>query len=431
MSPAAPAAKRKTARDRLAEKRLQLRKEARASVSQDEIVCQLCHQVYRAIRVSHLRAAHDYQGEHPVEDYKAKFGLRVAASVEVCRTLCDLRTERARREGVHYTRKQVLWELRRRLRAGRSISPSGLGEGFYQTVCRRFGTWTRAVRHLGIDPLEHRRTRCWPRARILRGLRERGDRGAALSMSSVSNEHPALYMAARRSFGSWAGALRAAGFDPRTCRKPAEWDLARAEVWIRELHARGGSLKPAEVPRPIYASVCRRSEGGWGRFVRSLGLPYGGLIRHMDWTAAEVTAEISRRRRAGLPLNLGAVQAEGQSLTHQARSRFGSWDAALSAAGVDPGTTRLQRPAWTRKEIITALRRRQREGRSLRFATLKRDEPRLLKAALKLFPFSLARALNAAGLDPACAGGRARSARGSNASTRSTGQRTRPAEAPR
>jgi hypothetical protein len=64
---------------------------------------------------------------------------------------------------------------------------------------------------------------------------------------------------------------------------------------------------------------------------------------------------------------------------------------------------RKSRPPWTRHEVIAALRARHAAGRSLRFAKLRDEEPGLVKAAQMRFPFSLARALKAAGLDPALA----------------------------
>jgi hypothetical protein len=86
----------------------------------------------------------------------------------------------------------------------------------------------------------------------------------------------------------------------------------------------------------------------------------------------------------------------------QARKDFCSWDGALLAADIDPLTVRRRRD-WTKRDVLDAIRARHRAGRSLRRKDVVRDDPRLVKAAARLFPSSWNRAVAAAGLASALA----------------------------
>lgn len=55
--------------------------------------------------------------------------------------------------------------------------------------------------------------------------------------------------------------------------------------------------------------------------------------KRRPWTAARVLEVIAERKTAGLPLNHAVVQGDQSRLVTAAREHFGSWDAALEAAG--------------------------------------------------------------------------------------------------
>jgi hypothetical protein len=98
----------------------------------------------------------------------------------------------------------------------------------------------------------------------------------------------------------------------------------------------------------------------------------------------------------GDELNFFHLADVGLALTKQAVKRFGSWDGALRAAGLDPAVLRAKPPGrqWTRTMVIEGLRN---------FAKLRQDNPRrkmirpLRAAASRVFP-SLEAACQAAGL---------------------------------
>lgn len=87
----------------------------------------------------------------------------------------------------------------------------------YLAACahRYFGSWRRAVSAAGLDHEEMREGRVWTRTRILRTIRELSVEGKPLGWAYIEEHEPGIYRAARRkeNFGSWAGALQAAGID--------------------------------------------------------------------------------------------------------------------------------------------------------------------------------------------------------------------------
>lgn len=363
------------------------------------MICLLCGRGYRAVNFPHLRRRHGLEGDHPVEDYKSRFGLRVAACRETCRTQARNRIERAEREGRHWTRARIRKDLRRRVRSGEPVAPKQLDVAFRSAIRRLSGSWERAMRGAGLDPDAHRLTARWDGTRMHEAIRKRHAAGKPLSGKSVEAEQPRLHRAAIRRHGSWGAALRAAGFDPAVHRMPSKWSLPKAREWVRERQANGLPITAGHVPIGLYGRVCGAIKGGWTSFVESLGIGYPG-VKKRRWTDADVLAEIRSLRRRGQPLNADAVaEACGQALPKQARQRFGSWDEALRVAGVDPAKTRLQR-SWSRSIVLGAIRARHEALRSLERRRVRKEDRGLLRAAEKRFEGGWPEALKAARLGP-------------------------------
>ncbi len=394
----------------LAQKRRR-REERRDTVGADEIVCRLCHKVFRAITIWHLWRIHDFEGEHPVQEYKRRYGLRVAVCQELSAKQRRLRTAHHEARGHHWTNARIYAELRRRARAGRPLAPTQLGNALNLAIGRLIGSYDLAMRRAGLDPLEHRQSGVWSDDRILQVIRA-ASRSGPVTFSRMRREKPGSVGAASRRLGSWTKALQLAGLNPAEHRVSRRIPLAQVTRWITARRARPFALRSHLAPSSYLVVVKRETGQRWSDYVTSLGIVYPGVRKRLDWTREAVLTEIRGRRRARLPLNRGAVASESQALTHQARKRLGSWDQALRAAGIDPAGVRLSHAAWTSAEILAALRRRHREGASLRMCDVKAENPGLLRAAQDHFPSSLARALGAAGLDPRLAAGGIIRARG-------------------
>lgn len=161
----------------------------------------------------------------------------------------------------------------------------------------------------------------WSKRRVLREIRRRKRLGLPLNVQVVRFDRGAgsLSTMAWHHFGSWDNALAAAGIRPEAVRRIGRWDRAR------------------------------------------------------------VVNEITARAASGRRLDQTAVRADRFPLLSAGRRWFGDWNRALKAAGLDPAKHRkLKR--WNREEVIRALRRRQREGKSLEAWQVKREDGRLLTA---------------------------------------------------
>lgn len=356
-----------------------------ADAGHDEVVCRLCGRGFRAIGYWHLRRKHGFRGDHPVEDYKRRFGLRVATCRETCRLQSRQRIAWAVRTGRHRTKDQIVAELRRRVRAGEGVTPRRLGVALKEALRRRFGSWDLAMRRAGFDADAYRTAHRWDAARLARAIRERRAARESLAARDVEQQRYALFRAAVRLHGNWGAALRACGLDPLQHRVPPKWSLARAREWVRERRAAGLPVTAASAPSGLRGRVARETGAGWVAFVESMGIPYPGPKKRR-WTDADVVAEIRKLRRAAHPLNLEAVKKlRGQALYHQARARFGSWDDALRAAGLDPSQTR-RRTVWTRAMVLDAIRARVAARRTLHRPRVREQDRRLLQAAEARFP---------------------------------------------
>lgn len=376
-------------------------KHSHADAGPDRIVCLLCGEEFRAISFSHLRFKHDFDGEHPVEDYKARFGLRVASCSETCESKREVQVRRFRRLGRHWTRTRIVFEIRRRASEDKPLSRTHAPPALVDAACRMFGKWDAALRAAGLDPMEHRLMGVWNEARLVEEMHQLASRRERLSSKWVLDNRPDLHGAATRIAGNWTSALRRAGLDPAEHHAPPKYTVDDAATWVRQRTRAGKPHTAQHAPLHLRSCVRLKAGSGWAEFVESLGIAYQGRVRRTDWTDDLVIKEIKARYRRRRPMNLQAVMSDaGQALTHQARKHFGSWDAALEAAGMDPAKIRQNR-VWTRDDVIAGIRARQAAGRSLRRIDAYVDEPRLVQAAVREVSTSWYEAVEAAGLDPA------------------------------
>ncbi len=223
-----------------------------------------------------------------------------------------------------------------------------------------------------------RKRRTWTTERLLKAIRDLDHRGIALNYASVLKVDHGLPQAARKLLGSWNDALRAAGYDPdkiRLIRRP--WTRAQIIELIQRRATAGLPIASYNVV-PMSAEVAsRRLFGSWKAALRAAGIPRP-TKKWPIWTKVSVVEAILFRQQAGEPLYCYAVARQASRLYDAARWHFGKWDEALRAAGFDPATVRRRCPTWTPDAVIDELRRRAGTG--------------MLTAKPALDPVSLARA---------------------------------------
>ena len=122
----------------------------------------------------------------------------------------------------------------------------------------------------------------------------------------------------------------------------------------------------------------------------------------MRWQQSTILAELKRRRRGGATLAHRALSESNRPLLAAAIHHFGSYAAALAAAGIDPTEVR-RRPLWTKDRIIKAIKAARKAKRDLCWScVVKRGGPlsRAAFAAIRPRMFGTwARALQVAGVD--------------------------------
>lgn len=89
------------------------------------------------------------------------------------------------------------------------------------------------------------------------------------------------------------------------------------------------------------------------------------------WSRKRILAEIRRVKRSRHPLNLAAVERSHSGLVSAALRVFGSWGAALGAAGIRESDVRLH-VSWTQDMIIQRIRERGVAGKPLNFGAMRK-----------------------------------------------------------
>jgi len=201
------------------------------------------------------------------------------------------------------------------------------------------------MRASGIDPASVRRHRRWTRQSVIQRICELAAEGRPLNSAAVQRSESTLPSAASRFFSSWNEALQAAGVDPEKWRKRVPtWTRERVIQRIRQIHAGGGKVNHAALGHNSVSRAGVLLFGSWDAALQAAGLnPDDIRVYRKPWTPEEIIQEIQRKHRQGEPLN--AKDVSPHSLRSRGTAFFGSWDAALTTAGLDPSEIRKNSPS--------------------------------------------------------------------------------------
>src|SRR5262249_32601843 len=139
-----------------------------------------------------------------------------------------------------------------------------------------------------------------------------------------------------------------------------------------------------ELGRAAFASLQPRLFGRWDRALHAAGLDADEVSRYRKWDKNTVAFELKSRAQDDDELNSGAVQQEDSGLHAASVRHFGSYDAALRAAKVDPNDVRRRR-TWTKPQVVKALKSAKKGGKNLADSAIRRADPALYGAAVRLF----------------------------------------------
>jgi hypothetical protein len=248
----------------------------------------------------------------------------------------------------------------------------------------------------------------WSRERIVQEIRRLHAQGIPLNMASVRRVFPSLVATAcsRRYFGSWKAAIEAAGFDYDKVVRIKRWTPEEVLAEIRALYRQGVDLRPSAVAKhhQTLLVAARKRFGTWAKAVKAAGIDYEAYLRrqHQEWVEADkryIIEEIRRLYREGRIDELSGAWRHHLTLFRKARHRFGSWKAAIEAAGLNYEAI-VSRRKWTKESILREIQRLYAEGKDLSVTAMQRNYPNLLAIAQSPYYFgSWQAAIEAAGLD--------------------------------
>jgi hypothetical protein len=274
----------------------------------------------------------------------------------------------------------------------------------------------------------------WTHEKIIREILRRESTGLPLNRCREQGVDNGLYAAGARVFGSWPNAVRAAGIAPSRAHAAEKWPPGKIQTTIRTLSARRRPLRPGEL-QERYSNLIRAAQrhfGSWSKAVIAAGVDPSKLMRAGPWTRDRVIEAILKRALNNEPLGSRLVQP--RSLVDAAVSIFGTWQAALAVAGLDPkqymrrrigsgsssivtrpaghdrltssekkavgsANTLTERQRWSHPEVLQAILARLHEQHPMNAASVRREDISLYRAASKRHR-SWSRALQAAGLNP-------------------------------
>lgn len=188
----------------------------------------------------------------------------------------------------------------------------------------------------------------WTRKTIIAEINRLHDAGEPLNYSTAEDNHLNLVRAAAWHFGTWRRAVESSGVDYQGLSRYQRWSKSRIVERIRELNKQNQDLSWHSVSKkidPPLAAAAVRAGGfkSWRDAISAAGINVESVARYKVWDEAKVIKAIRARKRAGEPLSSKSLQKSDQPLFSAGRRRFGSWDAALAAAGLNAEKIRLRR----------------------------------------------------------------------------------------
>jgi hypothetical protein len=170
--------------------------------------------------------------------------------------------------------------------------------------------------------------------------------GEPLSYSAVQQNHHRLLRAASRYFGSWQAAIEFAGLDYSKIRRYRSWTNDAIVEKIQEYHRDGKDLSwryvSLELDPPLAAAAIRANRfGSWEAAIQAAGLSYDEIRLRRAWDPETVLEELRHRQAAGESLRVSDATGDDPALVAAARRHFDGWYEAIVAAGIDEMEARL------------------------------------------------------------------------------------------
>ena len=243
----------------------------------------------------------------------------------------------------------------------------------------------------------------WDKNQILQTLKKLHKEGKDLSYTQLAKRMQPLVSAAAYHFGSYRSAVEKAGIDYATVVRRPRWTRPLIIGLIKNAKRKGDDLhwsavtkRRDDLGRAAFASLQPRLFGSWDRALSAAGLDADEVNRYRKWDKERVIWELRSRWRDHEPLNSGAIQQDDPGLHAAAVRHFSNYDEALRAARLDPERVR-ERRRWDKPAVIRHLKAATKGGQHLSDSSVRREQPAVYGAAVRLFG-SFTAARSAAGI---------------------------------
>jgi hypothetical protein len=231
-----------------------------------------------------------------------------------------------------WTKRRVGVEIRKLKRAGHPLNVRAVKARTVHWHARRlFGSWGEAIRAAGLDYDKIRRYRSWTKALILKWIRRQWRAGRDIRPGLMQDDEPRVFAAACRRFGGWYPALRAAGVRGIEERTPRRWDV---KTLIKALRAFGPEAHGTDIRAKdpgLLAALVKRF-GSFSRARKAAGYAPNLPRRRPLWPRERVL-EVIRERAATHPGLRTRDFSDLGGMWAAAIDIFGSWPNAVRAAG--------------------------------------------------------------------------------------------------
>jgi len=231
----------------------------------------------------------------------------------------------------------------------------------------------------------------WSKEKIIERIRALYEQGEDLSYNRMARHHQGLLAAANYHFGSWSEAVNLAGIDyANEVRRIPKWTKEKIVAAIRKAHDAGEDLSWTSVTSGrkysalAYAAIRDNQFGSWDAALKAAGIDPRSVRRYEAWDEEKIVRQIRKRARAGKALNSKAMQDQDSKLFNAALNYFGGWDTALEAAGIDPATV-YKRRRWSKEVIKEEIQELLKAGEDLAAPNMRRNFSSLYSAACKYF----------------------------------------------
>jgi hypothetical protein len=160
---------------------------------------------------------------------------------------------------------------------------------------------------------------------------------------------------------------------------PGRWTKRRIIEEIQERYVRGGSLQFVGFKDKPLGYAAKRHFGSWHAAIAAAGLESRAPtpVVTRTWSSDAVLEAI--RARCAAATSVAPIWKYDTGLYSVAKKHFGSWRNAVTAAGLQPAHRR-----WTKDLVIQEINARKARGLSLSSGDPERDV-RLIAAALRYF----------------------------------------------